>query len=89
MPPAPPLSKQVKNMTEAEIARRVAADPDAGETPADFWHRAELVEPDTLEQITLRLPKRVLRHFRAGGKGYHSRISAVLSSYVAAQRKKA
>jgi uncharacterized protein (DUF4415 family) len=89
MPPAKPLSDAVKRLSDDEIERRVAADPDAGATPPGFWDEAVIVEPDTTEQITLRLPKRVLRHFRAGGKGYQSRISAVLSSYVDAMSKKA
>jgi len=39
-------------------------------------------------QITLRLPRRVVGHFKATGKGYQSRISAVLASYVDATRKR-
>jgi uncharacterized protein (DUF4415 family) len=89
MPPAKPLSEAVKNQSDEEIARRVAADPDAGATPSDFWDNAVIIEPDTTEQVTLRLPRRVLRHFRAGGKGYQSRISSVLASYVDAMNKKA
>ncbi len=87
MPVAPPLSAAVKAMSEEEASRRAAADPDAGDIPADFWEGAELVEPEGTEQITLRLPRRVLRHFRATGKGYQTRISAVLASYVDAKRR--
>ncbi len=47
-----------------------------------------MVEPEGTVQITLRLPKRVVGHFKATGKGYQSRISAVLSSYVDAARKR-
>ena len=85
---APPLSKAVKAMHDAEVLRRAEADPDAGVIPADFWDKAEVVEPDGTEQITLRLPRRVLGHFKATGKGYQTRISAVLSSYVDATEKK-
>ncbi len=87
LPPAAPLSKAVKAMSDAEVKRRASTDPDADMLPADFWDKAEIVEPEGTEQITLRLPRKVLGHFKATGKGYQTRISAVLSSYVAATKK--
>jgi uncharacterized protein (DUF4415 family) len=88
LPPAPPLSQSVKDMSDAEVLRRSASDPDAGAIPEGFWDTAEVVEPEGTEQITLRLPRRVLRHFKSTGKGYQTRMSAVLASYVDATRKK-
>jgi uncharacterized protein (DUF4415 family) len=88
LPPAPPLSKAVKAMSDAEVARRAAADIDAGAIPAGFWNTATVAEPEGTEQITLRLPRRVLGHFKSTGKGYQSRISAVLASYVDATTKR-
>ena len=87
MPPAPPLSGAILTWPDEEAERRAAADPDAGLLPDGFWDKAVMVEPEGTEQITLRLPRRVLRHFKATGKGYQSRISAVLASYVDATRK--
>jgi uncharacterized protein (DUF4415 family) len=87
MPAAPPLSKAVKEMSDAEIERRAIEDADAGTIPEGFWDKAQVVEPEGTEQITLRLPRRVLVHFKSTGKGYQSRISAVLASYVDAKRK--
>lgn len=87
LPVAPPLNPEVKAMADTEIARRAVGDPDAGILPAGFWDNAEIVEPEGTEQITLRLPRRVLRHFKATGKGYQSRISSILASYVDAKRK--
>jgi uncharacterized protein (DUF4415 family) len=87
LPTAPPLSKKTKNLSDAEIERRAAADPDAGAIPPDFWDKPELIEPEGTEQITLRLPRRVVRHFKATGKGYQTRISRVLASYVDAVKK--
>jgi uncharacterized protein (DUF4415 family) len=89
LPPAPPLSKAVKTMSDAEVERRAAADPDAGAIPEGFWETAQVKEPEGTEQITLRLPRRVLAHFKSTGKGYQSRISAVLASYVDAAKRKA
>jgi len=89
LPAAAPLSDTAKAMSDAEIARRAAADPDAGLIPPGFWDTAQVIEPDGTEQITLRLPRRVISHFKATGKGYQTRISAVLASYVDATTKRA
>ena len=88
LPPAPPLSKAVKAMSDAELERRALADADAGAIPEGFWDTAQVKEPEGTEQITLRLPRKVLGHFKSTGKGYQSRISAVLASYVDATKKR-
>ncbi len=87
MPPAEPLSDPFKALSDDEVERRAADDPDAGTIPARFWETAKPVEAETKEQITLRLDRDVLRHFRGTGKGYQSRINAVLRSYVRAKEK--
>ena len=88
LPPAPTLSKAVKAMSDAEVERRALADPDAGSIPEGFWDAAQVKEPEGTEQITLRLPRKVLGHFKSTGKGYQSRISAVLTSYVDATKRR-
>lgn len=87
LPKAPPLSRKLKAMSDADVERATASDPDAAPVSKEFWQNAAVLEPEGTEQITLRLPRRVLKHFRATGKGYQSRISAVLQSYVDAMRK--
>ena len=84
---APALSRKIKAMTDHEVERARSTDDDADVMPPEFWQDADVIEPEGTEQITLRLPRRVLKHFRATGKGYQSRISAVLQSYVDAKRK--
>lgn len=86
MPPAAPLSPEFRALSDAEIERRAADDPDAGAIPPDFWHGASLVEPENKEQVTLRLDPDVLRYFRGLGRGYQSRMNAVLKSYMRAQK---
>lgn len=85
MPPAEPLNPAFKAMSDAEAAHRAAQDPDAGAIPPGFWDRLPVGKPEAKEQITLRLDPEVLRHFRSLGKGYQSRINAVLRSYVRAK----
>jgi uncharacterized protein (DUF4415 family) len=40
------------------------------------------------QQVTLRLPREVIGHFKAGGPGWQTRISEVLQSYTRAQKRK-
>jgi uncharacterized protein (DUF4415 family) len=52
-----------------------------------FWQTAALVVPEGTEQITLRVKKSVLQAFRATGKGYQTRMNAVLESYARSLKK--
>lgn len=89
MPPPKPLSKAFREMSDAEVERRAAADPDAGVIPPGFWDNAKVLLPENKQQITLRLDPEVIRFFKRTGKGYQSRMGAVLRSYVEAKRKRA
>ena len=85
------MRKYKKPMTPEEIAQVEDSDIDFSDIPelnADFWHNAEIVQPDTTQPVTLRLKKSVLEYFKAGGKGYQTRSNAVLESYVQAQQSK-
>ncbi len=55
---------------------------DIPELDEGFWDRAELVEPDLTDQITMRVKRSVLAYFKAPGKGYQTRMNRVLESYV-------
>jgi len=88
MPPPKPLSKAFREMTDEEVERRAAADPDAGVIPPGFWDNATLRMTLTKQQITLRLDPEIIDWFKRTGKGYQSRMGAVLRSYVEAKRKR-
>jgi uncharacterized protein (DUF4415 family) len=47
-----------------------------------FWKNAQLVEPENTQQITLRVKKSVLEAYKATGKGYQTRMNAVLESFA-------
>ncbi|MFN0115370.1 MAG: BrnA antitoxin family protein [Paracoccaceae bacterium] len=64
---------------------RVATAEDDGEIDFD-WSTAEVVELPAKSAVSIRLDPEVLDFFKAGGKGYQTRINAVLRSYVRAQR---
>ena len=52
----------------------------------DFFKKA-VVWPGPKKQVTLRLDPDILEFFRSQGKGYQSRINAVLRKYVEAQTR--
>lgn len=47
-----------------------------------FWQNAKLVQPDKTQQVTLRVKKSVLDAYKATGKGYQTRMNAVLETYA-------
>lgn len=73
--------------TEEEIERQIAADPDEGEPPVGWEKTAIKGLPFPLpegnkQQVTIRLDPQVLEDFKQAGRGWQSRINAVLRSYV-------
>jgi uncharacterized protein (DUF4415 family) len=76
---------RVGTITDSEIEHAVAGDPDTF-VPDDRWfEKAKIVMPKTKETVTLRLDPDVLQWFRHDGRGYQTRINAVLRSFVEAQ----
>lgn len=51
------------------------------------WASKRLLPPyETIRRvITIRVSQRVLNYFKQHGKGYQSRINAILEAYVTAQ----
>src|SRR5262249_12225080 len=73
-------------MTDEDIAKAVADDPDAAPLDID-WSKAKLVLPPGKENVTLRIDRDVLAWFRATGKGFHTRMNAVLRTYMEAHKQ--
>jgi uncharacterized protein (DUF4415 family) len=53
-----------------------------------FFAHAQIRLPRNKRHITLRLDAEVLEWFQASGKGYQTRINAVLRSFVEAQNRR-
>jgi uncharacterized protein (DUF4415 family) len=73
-------------MTPAEIAATPDRDIDLSDIPEldeTFWQNAHLIEPDRTQPVTLRIKKSVLDAYKAQGKGYQTRMNAVLETYAA------
>ena len=66
-------------------------DIDYSDIPAldeGFFEKARVVAPPGKKQLTIRLDADVLTWLKAQGKGYQSRINAILRMYYEAHRKK-
>ncbi len=71
-------------MTDDDIAKAVANDPDAAPLDVD-WDKASIVIPPGKDIITLRLDRDLLDWLRAQGKGYQTLINQVLRAWYDAQ----
>ena len=59
---------------------------DIPELDEDFFKTARVVLPPGKRQLTLRLDADVLEWMKAQGRGYQSRINAILRAYYEAHR---
>lgn len=80
---------RVDALTDEEIEAAVRADPDAPPIVDEEWFAsATLVMPMPKEQISIRLDRDVLEHFRRYPR-YQTRINAILRAAMEHERKKA
>ena len=68
-------------MTEEEITAAIASDPDEAGMVID-WSTVSVDLPQPKEVLNMRIDADVLQFFRREGKGYQTKINAVLRSYV-------
>ena len=76
----------VDALTDEDIAKAVANDPDAVPIDVD-WSDAVLVIPAKKKAISIRLDEDVLAFFKSEGDGYQRRMNAVLRSYMVQKAK--
>jgi uncharacterized protein (DUF4415 family) len=50
-----------------------------------FWATAKLTMPEPKDRLTIRVDRDVVRWLKKHGKGYQTRINAILRSYMEAQ----
>lgn len=82
--------ERVRALTDADIEKAIAEDPDAAPLLDEEWFKkAEIVFPPGKSALSLRVDTDVLAWFKSQGKGYQSRMNAVLRAYMEAQKKKA
>jgi uncharacterized protein (DUF4415 family) len=81
--------ERVRSMTEEEIERNAAEDPDNPPWTEEDWKNARVVFPQGKAPVTLRLDRDIIAWFKLEGSGYQTRINAVLRGFVEAQKHKA
>jgi uncharacterized protein (DUF4415 family) len=70
-------------LSDAKIRKAVRADREAAPIASAEWFRlARLVEPKPKKAVSIRLDEDILRWFRRQGRGYQTRMNAVLRAYV-------
>jgi uncharacterized protein (DUF4415 family) len=79
--------QRVDQMTETELEQAIAADSDDPGNDPSYWETATLVWPRRKEQVTVRLDADMLNWFRKQGRGYQTRINAVLRGLYEAHRR--
>ncbi|MCO6185518.1 BrnA antitoxin family protein [Rhizobium sp. L1K21] len=72
----------VDSMDDDSIERAIQSDPDWADMNAVDWSKADIVVPMGKRSISIRLDADVIAFFKAGGKGYQTRINAVLRHYM-------
>jgi uncharacterized protein (DUF4415 family) len=73
-------------MSDEHLEADAAVDRDAPPMTDEEWARGAISQP-TKVAVGLRLDDDVLQWFKAKGRGYQTRINAVLRRYMETQRK--
>ena len=73
-------------MTEEEIERNAREDPDSLRLEDCDLTQLRVVMPKRKKQISLRIDNDVVDYFQSFGRGYQTRMNAVLRAYMEAQK---
>lgn len=71
------------------LRREEAEGPYEGEDDEDIevdWSKAVVVVPEPKKLVSLRLDRDVIDFFKSQGKGYQTRMNAVLRAYMEAKK---
>ena len=79
---------RVDALTDEDIERAVADDPDQSFWTDEDWKNARVIFPQGKAPVTLRLDRDILAWFKRHGRGYQTRINAVLRAFVEAKKQK-
>ena len=86
------IMKESKTQRLKKIEEIQEKDIDYSDIPElddSFWDNAEIEYPENKKPVTLRLDRDVLDWFKSTGRGYQTKINAILRSYVEAHKKNA
>lgn len=85
----PPFARELTTQELAEMPDEDIDFSDIPEITDEMWKNAVTMQPDDWQkrQLTLRLDPDIVDFFKAQGKGYQTRMNAVLRVYVDAMKK--
>ena len=76
---------RVDAMSDEEIEQAARSDPDNQPLDEEFFKHARIITPLPKKAINLRVDEDVLAWFKQQGKGYQTRMNAVLRAYMLAK----
>lgn len=79
--------ERLESSSDEEIESVVESDPDAELLDADWFRKAQVIDPSVdKKQITIRLDEDIIEFFKQEGSGYQTRINDVLRVYVLSKK---
>src|SRR5215207_507856 len=79
--------RMYERMPDEELTANAESDPDSRPYTDEEWATAAFVHPPDKVPVGLKLDTDVLAWFKSHGRGYQTRINAVLRRYMEAQRR--
>ena len=79
--------KRLDSLTDEEIEQAARSDADTLLLEECDMASLEVVMPGRKQSISLRVDSDVLAYFKSFGKGYQTRMNAVLRTYMQAQQR--
>ena len=76
---------RVGAMTEEDLKQAIASDPDWSDIPENWHEQAEAVMPKPKVPVSIRLDADVIEYFRGTGRGWQTRVNAILRAYKEAK----
>lgn len=77
---------RIQAMSDQDVEHAVANDADWAGVPGNWYERAEAISPRTKVPVSIRLDADLVEHFRSTGRGWQTRINAVLRAYADAKK---
>src|ERR671915_1724561 len=79
---------RVDALTDEEITQAIMEDPDTFEPEPEWLQHAMILRPSQPKlRVTAYFDQEVVEWFRAQGRGYQTRMNAVLRAYMEGVRK--
>ncbi|RYI99575.1 MAG: hypothetical protein EON47_16370 [Acetobacteraceae bacterium] len=75
--------------SEEVLERAIANDPDWDDMPEDWHARAEAVMPRPKVAVSIRLDADLVDQLRASGRGWQTRVNAILRAWQDAKKSSA